>query len=76
MIKNVIVLSFMIIMIINMSACGTKTIHRTVKVISKRRIIKPRKISHLECVKELLHMDVNSDRANNICISIFRKEHK
>ena len=68
--KNIIVLGFLILLI---TSCGTKTIHKT--VVRKPAIV-PRKISHLDCVKELLTMDVNSKRANEICISIFRKGYK
>jgi len=69
--KNLIILSFLILVV---ASCGTtRTIHRTVE---RKPAIKPRKISHLDCVKELLQMDVESDRANKICISIFRKDYE
>lgn len=69
--KNLILLGFLILI----TASCTKTQHRIVYKEPKA-FIKPRKISHLDCVKDLLKMDVEAERANEVCTAIFRKEYK
>lgn len=70
MIKNFILLGFLILIA---ASCATKTKHR---IVYREPAIKPRKLSHLDCVKDLLKMDVEAERANEVCTAIFRKEYK
>lgn len=62
----------MALVLITMS-CAQKTKFRT---IYREPAIKPRKISHLDCIKDLLKMDVEAERANEVCTAVFRKEYK
>jgi len=69
-IRNLIVLGFLILLV---QGCSTGTVHR--KAVPTP-YIKPRRVSHLQCVKELLHMDVKPEKANEICIAIFRRDYE
>jgi len=53
------------------TGCATK-----VRTVYKSRPIKSSKVMHLECIKDLLVHDVTSNKANEICVSVFRVDYE